>query len=225
MQSAPCSAGSTACRERDAVLVDQRRARPARSRARARRRRGRARRSRRRRPSRRRRCGRGRAAGSRAGRGSAISLPSESAITENAPSSRRHRVRDRVVERRRRRSRSGRAISSVSEVVASVTPSAASSSRSSRRVDEVAVVAERDRARAAVLDQRLRVRPVRRAGRRVARVADRELAVRGRCSFCSSKTCVTRPMSRSTVRRPCVGDGDPGRLLAAVLEREEAEVA
>ncbi len=38
-------------------------------------------------------------------------------------------------------------------------------------------MAERDRARAPVLDQRLRVRPLRRAGRRVARVADRELPV------------------------------------------------
>ena len=47
-------------------------------------------------------------------------------------------------------------------------------------VDQVAVVAERDRARAAVVEQRLRVRPRVRAGGRVARVADRELAAQAR---------------------------------------------
>ena len=43
-------------------------------------------------------------------------------------------------------------------------------------VHEVAVVPQRDRARAPVVDERLRVRPPVRAGRRVARVADRDLA-------------------------------------------------
>ena len=43
-------------------------------------------------------------------------------------------------------------------------------------------------------------------------------------SFCSSKTCATRPMSRSGRQPAVVGDGDPRRLLAAVLEREQAEV-
>ena len=37
-------------------------------------------------------------------------------------------------------------------------------------------MAERDGAHAAVVDERLRVRPVNAAGRRVARVADRDLA-------------------------------------------------
>ena len=45
-------------------------------------------------------------------------------------------------------------------------------------VRQVAVVAERDRPRAAVVHDRLGVRPVRRAGRRVARVPDRELAAK-----------------------------------------------
>jgi hypothetical protein len=43
-------------------------------------------------------------------------------------------------------------------------------------VRQVAVVPERDRSRSAVVHDRLRVAPVRRAGRRVARVPDRELA-------------------------------------------------
>jgi hypothetical protein len=42
--------------------------------------------------------------------------------------------------------------------------------------DQVAVVPERDRARAPVLDDRLRVRPLGGAGGRVAGVPDRQLA-------------------------------------------------
>ena len=61
-------------------------------------------------------------------------------------------------------------------------------------VHEIAVVPERDGARAAVMDQRLRVRPLVGAGRRVAGVADRDLAGSA-CSCCSSKACATRPIS------------------------------
>ena len=46
----------------------------------------------------------------------------------------------------------------------------------------------------------------------------------GRSAFCSLKTWATSPMSRSDGEPPAVGDGDAGRLLPAVLEREEAEV-
>ena len=44
------------------------------------------------------------------------------------------------------------------------------------------------------------------------------------CRCCSLKTWATRPMSRRTVSVPPVGDGDPGRFLPPVLEREQAEV-
>ncbi len=48
------------------------------------------------------------------------------------------------------------------------------------RVDEIPVVRERDRPGAAVVDQRLGVRPRAGARRRVARVADRDVAASGR---------------------------------------------
>ena len=44
-------------------------------------------------------------------------------------------------------------------------------------IDEIAVVADGDGARGAVLDDRLRVHPLDAAGRRVAGVADRELTL------------------------------------------------
>ena len=90
-------------------------------------------------------------------------------------------------------------------------------------VHEVAVVTERDRARAPVVDQRLRVRPAVRAGRRVARVPDRDLARQ-----CVQLLLVEDLRDEAHVAHDgepaAVGDGDPGRLLAAVLEREQAEV-
>ena len=93
-----------------------------------------------------------------------------------------------------------------------------------RGVDEVAVVPERDRAHAAVVEQRLRVRPGVAAGRRVARVADRELAVQaGEAALVEDLRDEPEVAQR---RQPAVlADGDPGRLLAAVLQRVEAEVA
>ena len=66
----------------------------------------------------------------------------------SAPSSRRIVARDRVLERRRRRSRSAPRSARCRTWMVTRRPRAASSSRSSLGVDQVAVVAERDRARA-----------------------------------------------------------------------------
>jgi len=91
------------------------------------------------------------------------------------------------------------------------------------RVREVAVVAERDRSRAALLDDRLSVRPVRGAGGGVARVSDRDLAGE------PAQLLLAEDLGDETHVAKCgdaafVRDGDPGRLLAAVLQREEPEV-
>src|SRR5439155_24811797 len=90
-------------------------------------------------------------------------------------------------------------------------------------VDQVAVVAQRDRAPPAVLDERLRVRPLRRAGRRVAVMADRDLAAE------ATKLLLVEDLGDETEvaqRReaPVLGDRDSGRLLASMLESEKAEV-
>ena len=133
-----------------------------------------------------------------------------------------HRVRDRLGERRlvvRDQGRDQLAVGGRAQrhavgvqVVAHLTD-----------VDEVAVVAERDRARAAVLDERLRVRPLRRARRRVARVADRDLAAQAVQLLLVEDLRDEAEVAQR--RQPAVlGDGDPRRLLAAVLEREQAEV-
>ena len=202
MQSAPrvgaARAPAIAC---EAVGVGDRRARPARPRGRTRRRRGRARTSRRRRPSRP-EFARSRAAGSRARRGSAI----EPSLRERDDRVRAlepaHRVRDGLVERRL--------------VV-----------RDQRR-DQLAVGrrAERDAGLAQLLaqladvDRGCRCGRARRCARgRAGRAAARSPTATsrssssacgrsrpgraGRASFCSSKTCETRPRSRSAVRRPC----------------------
>ena len=80
-------------------------------------------------------------------------------------------------------------------------------------------MAERDGATASAVEQRLRVRPVRRAGRRVARVADRDVAVQA-----AQLLLVEDLRDEAHVAQhgqpAVVGDGDPGRLLAAVLERD-----
>ncbi len=89
-------------------------------------------------------------------------------------------------------------------------------------VDEVAVVADRDRPARPEPERRLGVLPDRRAGRRVAAVGDREVARAG------SAGAARRGPTRSS-RGPCrasaraVADRDPGRFLAAVLEGEQAE--
>ena len=89
-------------------------------------------------------------------------------------------------------------------------------------VGQVAVVPERDRPRPALVDERLRVRPLRRAGRRVAGVADRDLALQAlELALVEDLRDEAHVAHRGDV--PAVGDGDPGGLLAAVLEREQAE--
>ena len=83
---------------------------------------------------------------------------------------------------------------------------------------------KRDRARAAVVDERLRVRPVRRAGCRVPRVADRDLAVQA-AQLLLGEDLRDEAQVAEDGQPAVVGDGDAGGFLAAVLEREEAEVA
>ena len=133
-----------------------------------------------------------------------------------------HRVRDRIEERRlvvrdqrgdhlavgRRAHRDAR----LAQLVAQ-----------RRRIDEVAVVAERDRAHPAVLHERLRVRPLRRSRRRVARVPDRDLPAQSvqllLVEHLRDEAEVAQRRQAALLR-----DGDPRRLLAAVLQREEAEI-
>ncbi len=90
-------------------------------------------------------------------------------------------------------------------------------------VDEVPVVAERDRADGPVLHQRLRVRPLRGARRRVARVADRDLAAEA-VELLLVEDLRHEPEVAQRRQPAVLRDRDPGRFLAAVLEREEAEV-
>ena len=82
---------------------------------------------------------------------------------------------------------------------------------------------ERDGARAAVVDERLRVRPVGRPGRRVARVPDRELAVQAAQLLLVEDLGHEAHVAEHS-EPPRVGDGDPRGLLPAVLEGEEPEV-
>ncbi len=90
-------------------------------------------------------------------------------------------------------------------------------------VDEVPVVTERDRPRAAVVDERLRVRPLVRSRRRVARVADRDLA-RKRLELLLVEHVGDEAHLAEHGEMATVRDRDPRRLLAAVLKREQPEV-
>ena len=184
-----------------------------------RRRPGRVRRSPRRRRGRR-RAGRARAGGSRARRGRRTACPprgrrssppprpAASAPAIASPSGGR-RCRD---HRRDHLAVGGRARAA-----------GASSSRSSSALTRLPLCAERDGADAAVVDERLGVRPGVRAGRRVAGVADRELAAQARelllVEDLGHEAEVAQPGEP-----PVVGDGDAGRLLAAMLQRVEPEV-
>ena len=113
------------------------------------------------------------------------------------------------------------AITSESELEASGLPT---SWRKRLRVDEVAVVAKRDRAHPAVVQERLRVLPGVAARRRVARVPDRELAVEaGEAALVEHLRHETEVAHRG--QAPAFRDGDSRGLLAAMLERVEAEVA
>ena len=93
-----------------------------------------------------------------------------------------------------------------------------------RRIDEVAVVPERDGAGAAVMDERLRVLPRVGARRRVAVVADRELAGEA-VQLLLVEHLRHEPEVAQHGQAAALGHGDSGRLLAAVLERHQPEVA
>ena len=84
-------------------------------------------------------------------------------------------------------------------------------------------MSERDRSRGAVVDDRLGVRPVRAAGRRVARVADRDLA-RQRRELLLVEDLRDETHLAEHGDPPPSETAMPGGLLAAVLEREEPEV-
>ena len=139
--------------------------------------------------------------------------------------------RRRALDPARARRRSPRAAArGLQEIIAAITSLSevdASRGRSSCAqrvgVDEVAVVPEGDRAGGAVVDERLRVRPGVRAGRRVAGVADRELAREPR-ELALVEHLGDEAQVAQSGQPALVGDGDAGRLLAAVLERAEPEV-
>ena len=84
-------------------------------------------------------------------------------------------------------------------------------------------MAERDRADATVMEERLRVLPRVRARRRVAGVPDRELALQARQAPLVEHL---RHEAQVAQRRqpPVLADRDARRLLAAVLQRVEPEV-
>ena len=84
-------------------------------------------------------------------------------------------------------------------------------------------MAERDRAAAAVVDERLRVRPLVRPRRRVPRVADRGLARKGLQLLLVEDVRDEAHLPQDG-EVPTLGDRDPRGFLAAVLEREETEV-
>src|SRR6266542_3706001 len=73
------------------------------------------------------------------------------------------------------------------------------------------------------LHERLGVPPLRGAGGRVARVADRDLAVEA-AQLLLVEDLGDEAHVAQRGQATVVGDGDPRRLLAAVLEGEEAEV-
>ena len=133
-----------------------------------------------------------------------------------------HRVRDRLVERRAVvRDQRGDHLAVGGRAQRDAVGVQLLAQR--RLVDEIAVVPERDRARAAVLHERLRVRPLRRARRRVARVADRDLAAQA-VELLLVEHLRDEPEIAQRRQAAVLGDGDPGRLLAAMLQREEPEV-
>ena len=115
------------------------------------------------------------------------------------------------------------AITSVSEVVASCDAFRDQLLAQLLDVRQVAVVPEGHRPGAAVLDDRLCVRPVRRAGRRVARVADRDLALEAAQVLLVEDLGDEAHVAQDG-QAAAVGDGDARGLLPAVLEGEQAEV-
>jgi hypothetical protein len=90
-------------------------------------------------------------------------------------------------------------------------------------VDEVAVVRDRDRAPRVLHREGLGVLEVRGARRRVADVADGGAALQPR-EHVRREDVRDEPHLAVDVEALAVGGDDPGRLLAAVLERVEPEV-
>ena len=90
-------------------------------------------------------------------------------------------------------------------------------------IHEIPVVAECNRPCAPVMDVWLRVRPLVRTGGRVARVTDRNLAGQ-RLQLLLVEDVREEANLAYDRQATAVRDRDPGRLLAAVLEREQPEV-
>ena len=133
-----------------------------------------------------------------------------------------HRVRDRLDERAlvagdqrgdELRVRAGEEL----------TPSATSSARSSSTFTRLPLWPSATVRARAVMDERLRVRPLVRAGGRVARVADRGLA-RKRVQLLLVEHVRDEAHLAQHGEPALIRDRDARGLLAAVLEREQAEV-
>ena len=120
------------------------------------------------------------------------------------------------------------AMISESEVELNVTPRSSSSSCSSTRVDQVAVVRQRDLAARAVgalrALHRLGVLPGVRPGRRVAHVADRQLAGERAQVVLGEHLADEAELAARDDVPAAVGRRDARRLLPAVLERVQREV-
>ena len=91
------------------------------------------------------------------------------------------------------------------------------------RVRQIAVVAEGDGARPPVMDERLGVRPVHAPGRRIAGVADRDLAGK-RLQLLFVEDLGDEPHVAEHRQAATLRDRDPCRFLAPVLQGEEREV-
>ncbi len=117
---------------------------------------------------------------------------------------------------------SSAAITSESEVERNPTPLAAQLAVQLDGVDQVAVVRERDLALVGAPDG-LRVLPRVRAGRRVAHVPDRHLALQ-RAQLLLVEDLVDEALVAHRHDVAVLGGRDAGRLLAAMLERVEREV-
>ena len=92
------------------------------------------------------------------------------------------------------------------------------------RIDEIAVVPERNGTDAAVMQQRLRVRPRVSARGRVARVGDRQISMEARQAALVEH--LRNEAEIANRRQPsAVADGDACRLLSPVLQCVQPEVA
>ena len=134
----------------------------------------------------------------------------------------RHHRGDRVLDRPRLLDREQRGDDLRVGGAAEVDPALAQLVVELDRVGQVAVVGERHLA-AVVAPDRLRVLPRAAAGGRVADVADRHVAVE-RPQLLLVEDLGDEPGVAQGGDVAALAGGDPGRLLAAVLERVEGEV-